>query len=114
MKKKDILDKILDKLHKKALEISEVEEIDDVVFCETCGVAIRKGFSYYVEKDMKKEETKKELLEKIKDTIGIKINTTSEETIFEKVFDDGGLRDFVDTKEYINKVDLVKWINKNL
>lgn len=56
------------------------------------------------------ERIVKMILDKIKNTIGINTNGISDNVTMVKVFDDGGLRDFVDEKEYINKADLVRFI----
>ena len=57
------------------------------------------------------ERLVREILDRIKDTIGINTNSVSDNLTLVKVFDDGGLCDFVDEKEYINKVDLIRFIN---
>ena len=57
------------------------------------------------------ERMVREILDRIKDTIGINTNSVSDNLTLVKVFDDGGLCDFVDEKEYINKVDLIRFIN---
>lgn len=79
------------------LPFSEVKYLVESILQEEIDKSYREG----------RENLRKEVREEIRNTIGINLNSKSDEVTMVKMFNNGGLTKYVDKKEYINKVGVL-------